>query len=112
MSQLPRSAGLWPKYVCGLCFILVLSTSSVFSGIANATELSVSPTTENFGTVTVGTSASKTITLTNESSTSIKVSNVPVWGTGFSIKGIKTPLVAHTVSYLGADSSRRSRGPG
>jgi hypothetical protein len=99
MSQLPRSSGLWPKYVCPV-LVVVLIALPTFSSSASATELSVSPTTENFGTVNVGTSVSETITLTNESSSSIKVSNVPVWGTGFSIKGITTPLVlsAHQVS--------------
>ena len=100
MSQLPRIAGLWPMYVYDLLIVVTLFALPVFSGVSHATELGVSPTTENFGTVNVGTSASKTITLTNESSSNIKISNVPVWGTGFSIKGITTPLILspHEVS--------------
>jgi hypothetical protein len=100
MSQLPRSSGLVPKSVNSLLVLAVLIALASFSGSAHATELSVSPTTENFGTVNVGTSLSKTITLTNESSSSIKISNVPVWGAGFSIKGITIPLVLspHDVS--------------
>ena len=72
------------------------------SGSAGATELSVSPTSENFGTVNVGTSLSKTITLTNESNSNIKISNVPVWGTCFSIKWNTTPLILspHKVSTI------------
>jgi hypothetical protein len=101
MRQLPRSAGLWPKYVNRLVVpaLVVLIALPICSGFASATELTVSPTSENFGTVTVGNSVSETITLTNESSSNIKVSNVPVWGTGFSIKGITTPLIlsAHQV---------------
>src|SRR5579863_3136795 len=100
MSQLPRSSGLWPKSVYKFLVLTVLVVLPMASGSAGATELSVSPTSENFGTVNVGTSLSKTITLTNESSSNIKVSNVPVWGTGFSIKGITTPLILspHAVS--------------
>src|SRR5271155_1161055 len=100
MSQLPRSAGLWPKYVNFLVLVVVvLIALPIFSGVAAATELTVSPTSENFGTVTIGTSISETITLTNESISTIKVSNVPIWGTGFSLKGITTPLIlsAHQV---------------
>ena len=101
MSQLPRSAGLWPKHVNSfvVVVVVVLIALPIFSGVASATELTVSPTSENFGTVTVGTSLSETITLTNESTSNIKVSNVPIWGTGFSLKGITTPLIlsAHQV---------------
>ena len=100
MSQLPRSSSLWPKSVYKFLVLTVLAVLPMASGSAGATELSVSPTSENFGTVNVGTSLSKTITLTNESSSNIKISNVPVWGTGFSIKGITTPLILspHKVS--------------
>ncbi|MFZ1005286.1 MAG: hypothetical protein WAN65_00510 [Candidatus Sulfotelmatobacter sp.] len=100
MSQLPRSAGLWPKYVdCSVLVVVILIALPIFSGVAAATELAVSPTSENFGTATVGSSLSETITLTNESTSNIKVSNVPIWGTGFSLKGITTPLLlsAHQV---------------
>src|SRR5579863_2324864 len=93
MSRFPRNACRWQKNVNRLLVLVVLLTLPIFSGIAAATELTISATTENFGTVIVGTSQSRTITLTNTSTTNIKVSHIPVWGAGFSVTGVTLPLV-------------------
>jgi polysaccharide biosynthesis protein PslG len=93
MSRFPRNACRWQENVNRLLVLVVLLTLPIFSGIAAATELTISATTENFGTVIVGTSQSRTITLTNTSTTNIKVSHIPVWGAGFSVTGVTLPLV-------------------
>jgi len=53
----------------------------------------VSTTAANFGIIDLGTSSSQTVTVTNTGTTTIKVSNVPIWGNGFSIKGLTLPLI-------------------
>jgi hypothetical protein len=70
---------------------------SVYSNEAEATvpsssQLSVSPTSINFGNVTVGSSATQTATLTDTGSGSVVVSGETVTGTGFSTSGLSVPL--------------------
>ncbi len=90
MSSLPRRTCVHSALL-QLCFALL--TLTTFSGAATAAELTVSPTSENFGIVDVGTSSSKTVTITNTTNLTLKVSNVAIWGTGFSIKGLTLPLI-------------------
>jgi hypothetical protein len=87
MSKLPQSACL--RLLARLLFLLVLP---IFAGVA-AGQITVNPTTISFGTVIVGTSQSKSVTVKNTSGSTLKVSNVAVYGTGFSLKGLTTPLI-------------------
>lgn len=64
-----------------------LTGTGVASGL-----LAESPTSESFGSVTVGTQSSQTVTLTNNSNASITISQAAVSGTGFTLSGITTPL--------------------
>jgi hypothetical protein len=68
--------------------------------------LTVSPSSEGFGSVTVGTQQTQTVTLTNTGESSVSISQASVSGTGFQISGITTPLTlnpsqstAFTVSF-------------
>src|SRR6266496_2091653 len=61
------------------------------TGVANG-QLAANPTSENFGSVTVGTQSNRTVTLTNNNSSSIDISQVSVSGTGFQLSGITTPV--------------------
>jgi len=54
--------------------------------------LALSPVSEPFGSVTVGTQQTQTVTLTNSGESSVSVSQVSVSGTGFQVSGITTPL--------------------
>ena len=55
-------------------------------------QLSSNPTSEDFGSLTVGSQQSKTITLTNTGGASVDISQASISGTGFRLSGISTPL--------------------
>jgi hypothetical protein len=55
--------------------------------------IEVSPSTINFGSLTVGQSATKTLTILNSGSKSLSVSGISVAGTGFAVKAPALPLV-------------------
>ncbi len=61
------------------------------TGVASG-QLVVSPSTENFGSVTVGTQSTQTITLTNNTASTVNISQVSASGTGFQVSGIKLPF--------------------
>ena len=54
--------------------------------------LSASPTSLSFGNVTVGTSSTQTVALTNSGNSSVTISQVNVSGAGFSASGLTLPL--------------------
>jgi hypothetical protein len=66
---------------------LSLTGSGVTSG-----QLTVSPTSDSFGSVTLGTKSSQTVTLTNNTGSTVNISQVSVSGSGFGLTGITTPL--------------------
>jgi hypothetical protein len=79
------------------------ATLSVGSDASNGTQtvaltgagsglLALNPTSEVFGNVTVGSTKSQTVTLTNGDSSIVSISQVSVDNTAFSISGITTPL--------------------
>ena len=68
-----------------------VSVSLTGAGVASG-QLAVNPTSESFGNVTVGTQSSQTITLTNNSGSTVNISQAAVSGTGFALSGITTPL--------------------
>jgi len=55
-------------------------------------QLSSNPTSEDFGSLTVGSQQSKTVTLTNTGGASVDISQASISGTGFRLSGISTPL--------------------
>jgi hypothetical protein len=57
------------------------------TGVSDTTTLSASATTENFGNVTVGSSATATVNLTNTGNSNVTVSTVSSAGTGVSASG-------------------------
>jgi HYDIN/CFA65/VesB-like, Ig-like domain/Cep192 domain 4 len=61
------------------------------TGIA-AGQLASNPSTEAFGSVTVGSQQSISETVTNTGGTSVTVSQAAITGTGFSLSGINTPM--------------------
>ena len=68
-------------------------TNITLSGTGiNDGQLAVSSGSEVFGSVTVGSKQSQSVTLTNTGGTTVTVSNASVSGTGFQLSGISTPL--------------------
>jgi hypothetical protein len=61
------------------------------TGISDG-QLAVDPGSEAFGSVTVGSKQSQSVTLTNTGGTTVTVSNASVSGVGFQLSGISTPL--------------------
>jgi hypothetical protein len=64
-----------------------LTGTGVASGL-----LADSPASEAFGSVTVGTKSNETISLTNNTGSTVNISQAAVSGTGFTLSGIATPL--------------------
>ncbi len=62
------------------------------TGVTQSTQLTANPASINFGSVTVQTSKSQTVTLTNSGNSSISLSQLTVAGTGFSQSGLSMPL--------------------
>ena len=69
---------------CGLVIFLFTVTA--------AGQLSINPSTVNFGSVQVGTSVSHSVVLTNAGSESLTIFQAKVFGTAFSVSGLGTPL--------------------
>ena len=55
-------------------------------------QLTLNPDSQDFGSLTVGSTQSQSVTLTNTGASSVTVSQAAVSGTGFKISGISTPL--------------------
>lgn len=55
-------------------------------------QLSASPTSANFGNVSVGSSNSQSVVLTNGGNANVTISQITITGTGFSGSGITAPL--------------------
>jgi len=62
------------------------------SGVASTLQLTASPTSLSFGSLTTGTSASQTVTLSNTGNSSVTISQITVSGTGFGLASIGLPL--------------------
>jgi hypothetical protein len=60
---------------------------------AGSASIEVSPSTINFGSLTVGQSATKTLTILNSGTKSLSVSGISVAGTGFAVMAPALPLV-------------------
>jgi Protein of unknown function (DUF1573)/Abnormal spindle-like microcephaly-assoc'd, ASPM-SPD-2-Hydin len=55
-------------------------------------QLGASPTSESFGSVTLGTQRTQTVTLTNSTASTVNISQASASGSGFALSGITTPL--------------------
>jgi hypothetical protein len=62
------------------------------TGIAATLQLSASSASLNFGSLTTGTSATQSFTVTNTGNSSVSISQVSESGAGFSVNGIALPL--------------------
>lgn len=62
------------------------------TGIAATLQISASPASLSFGSLTTGTNAAQTVTLTNTGNSSVSISQVSESGAGFSTTGIALPL--------------------
>ena len=62
------------------------------SGVSSTYQLSANPTSLSFGSLTTGTSATQTVTLSNTGNASVTISQVSVSGTGFSLSSIGLPV--------------------
>jgi len=83
------------KKLCFVFLVAVIELLFFISGnntVAASTQLTVSPTSVNFGTVNVGSSAQQLIKITNSSQTFLAIRSVSVSGSYFAITGIATPL--------------------
>jgi hypothetical protein len=62
------------------------------TGVASVLQLSASPGSLTFGSLTIGSNATQVVTLTNGGNASVSVSALSVSGTGFSVTGISLPV--------------------
>jgi Abnormal spindle-like microcephaly-assoc'd, ASPM-SPD-2-Hydin len=69
-----------------------ITLSGTGSGSAPAGFLAINPTSKSFGSVTVGNSVQQTVTVVNDGTTDVNVSQVSVAGSGFQVSGIATPI--------------------
>jgi Abnormal spindle-like microcephaly-assoc'd, ASPM-SPD-2-Hydin len=84
-----------PKTICFVSLFAVIELLLFISGsntAAASTQLTVSPTSVNFGTVNVGSSAQQSIRIMNSGQTFLAIRSVSVSGSYFAITGIATPL--------------------
>ena len=68
------------------------ATVSLSGTGAASGQLALSPANESFGSVTVGSQSTQTVTLTNNTGSTVNISQASVSGTGFTLSGITTPL--------------------
>jgi hypothetical protein len=67
-------------------------SNEVQAAVPSSSQLAVSPTTLNFGSIAVGTNASQSATLSNSGPDGVTVSQANVTGAGFSTSGLSLPL--------------------
>ena len=82
------------------------STTLVLSGTGTANgQLAPSQASENFGTVTVGSTQTLAETITNTGGLSVTISQVGISGTGFSLSGITAPVTLGAGQSVGFNVS-------
>ena len=67
------------------------ATTTTTTAAATPSQLAFNPSTENFGTVQVGSSQQQSATVTNTGGSSVTIATAAVSGTGFTLSGISTP---------------------
>lgn len=65
--------------------------TATLTGTGSTSKLSMTPSTVDFGNVSVGSPTSQTLKLTNEGSESVEIKSASASGTGFSMSGLNTP---------------------
>src|SRR5438445_8965573 len=75
-----------------LAFILLLFSFSVKVSATQQSSLAAIPSSNNFGTVPVGSSKTATETLSNTGNGKVTVSQVTITGAGFSLSGLNLPI--------------------
>src|SRR5437588_718100 len=75
-----------------LAFILLLFSFSVKVSATQQSGLAAIPSSNNFGTVPVGSSKTATETLSNTGNGKVTVSQVTITGAGFSLSGLNLPI--------------------
>src|SRR5262249_26772354 len=63
------------------------------TAVAATLQLTVSPTSLSFGSLTTGTNSTQTVTLVNTGNASVSISSDNVTGGGFTVSGLTLPLV-------------------
>jgi Protein of unknown function (DUF1573)/Abnormal spindle-like microcephaly-assoc'd, ASPM-SPD-2-Hydin len=71
---------------------MTLSLSGTGTSSSQSGDLASSPSSEAFGSVTIGSQPSQTFTLSNNSSANVDISAVSITGAGFQLSGISAPL--------------------
>lgn len=59
---------------------------------APVAQLTVNPTTSNFGNVTVGSTSTQSVSITNSGNVSVTISQITTSGAGFTLAGVNVPL--------------------
>jgi hypothetical protein len=62
------------------------------TGLAATLQLSASPASLSFGSLTTGASTAQTVTISNTGNSSVSISQISASGTGFNISGVALPL--------------------
>jgi hypothetical protein len=62
------------------------------TGVSPILQLAASPSSLSFGSITTGTSATKSVTLANTGNSSVSISQISASGTGFSTPGLASPV--------------------
>ena len=89
-----KSYSIWSEIACGFRLFVFLSailslTSNAFGGSGQITP---NPSTLNFGPISVGTSQSQPVTLTNSGGSKATITQVTLSGTGFTFSGLNYPV--------------------
>lgn len=104
MNASPRSRNFaFPTILQAVATVIILAGILFTSGCVgvagkpgapstSGASIEVSPASVSFGSLTVGQSASKTLTITNTGTQSLKVSGISVAGSGFTMKAVAVPM--------------------
>ena len=78
----------------GFCLLFLFSTFFAFGShaVAGTGQLTVTPSSINFGSVPVGSSNTQSVTLSNSGGPKITISQVSLSGTGFTLSGLNYPI--------------------
>jgi hypothetical protein len=93
----PNAAGAFSATVSVTSNASNVSTTLSLSGtgVANG-QLAVSPTSQSFGSVAMGSQFNQTVTLTNNGASTVSISQVSATGSGFKLSGVTTPIALNT----------------
>ncbi|MFZ0948201.1 MAG: choice-of-anchor D domain-containing protein [Candidatus Sulfotelmatobacter sp.] len=89
----PNAAGAFSATVSVSSNASNVSTTLSLSGtgVANG-QLALNPTSQSFGSVTVGSQSNQIVTLTNNSASTVNISQASVSGSGFKLNGVTAPI--------------------